>query len=197
MEEKAKKGTPILIWVLIVALIIIAGFAIWYFTKGSGDSTATTEETQEVVTTPDGWQTFNSIKYGFTVSYPADYTLAEGATGTIKMSKDSVEMVDLYVYAANGSGDSMMASQEALFTDDSKGYMIADEVVQMTAAGEPGRIANGVFGKNAGVSQTHDGVTGSAVFFIKDDNQFTIDSYDKGDATAKENFQTILSTLEF
>jgi len=193
MEEEAKQGSKAWIWILIVALIIIAGVAVWFFTKNDG-STASTETKTEVVI-PDGWKGFTSSKYGFSLSYPSDYTIEESAVGTLKLTKGSVEMIDLYVYAANGDEAGMMTSQEALYTDDAKGYMIMDEVIQGKVGSVTSKTVNGKFGKNAGVSQTHEGVTGSTTFFANDDKLFIFDSYDNGDAIAKQNFTDFLATI--
>jgi len=198
-EKKAKKGMPGWIWVVIVIAIVAIG-AIWFFTKGESSDSSDSQSTATATFTPTipaGWTGFTSNKYGFSMSYPSDYSLAEGATGTIKLSKGETEMVDMYVYATNGDGDGMMKSQEAMFTDETKGYMIMDEVIQTKVAGLNATTVNGKFGKNAGISQTHEGVTGGSCFFVEGDRQFIFDSYDNGDATAQKNFTDILASISF
>jgi hypothetical protein len=199
-ETKTKKSTPGWIWILIVVIVVAAGLTAWFMTRGEETEATTETETASATVTatiPDGWKGFTSNKYGFSLSYPSDYTLAEGPTGTIKLTKGTTEMVDMYVYAANGDGAGMMKSQEAMYTDETKGYMIMDEVIQTKVAGLAATTVNGKFGKNAGISQTHEGTTGSVVFFIQDDKQFTFDSYDAGDATARKTFTDILASISF
>jgi len=195
-EEKVKKRKPVWIWVLII-VVIVAALATWFLTREKNDTTDTSQTDQAVVTPPEGWQKYSSSKYKFSLYHPADYIVTEGATGTIKLTKGSAELIDLYVYAANGDPEGMMTSQEALYTDDAKGYMVADEAIQIKVANQNARIVNGKFGKNAGISQTHEGVTGSAIFFAKNDNFFVIDSYDRGDQAAKKNFDDLIATVDF
>ncbi|MEI8061557.1 MAG: hypothetical protein WCG99_04700 [Candidatus Berkelbacteria bacterium] len=198
-EEKVKK-TSVWVWVgVAVIVLVVAAVAIWALTKK--DDTTTTETTTEVakptVVIPDGWLGFTSQKYHFSLSYPSDYTIAEGPTGTLKFSKAGTELIDMYVYAANGDEDGMMTSTEALYTDDAKGYMIMDAVVQSKVAGITCKTVSGKFGKNAGISQTHEGVLGSTAFFTKNDAQYVFDSYDNGDAVAAKNFTDLLGTISF
>ena len=199
MEEKEKKGSPKWIWILVVIIVALVGAGIWYFSKGSSDSsdTASTSDTKVAAVIPDGWLGFTSSKYSFSLSYPSDYTIAEGPTGTIKLSKGATEMVDLYVTSAEGDSGGMMTSQENLFTDETKGYMIMDETIQTKAAGITATRVNGKFGKNAGISQTHEGITGSALFFIQDEKLFVFDSYDNADPIAMDNFDKIIGSLSF
>lgn len=194
MEEK-KQGSSAMIWVSVVIIVVVIGAAIWYLTRSKGETTGQTSTEQAAVTIPDGWKGFTSSKYGFSLSYPSDYTLAEGSTGTLKLTKDGKEMIDLYVYAANGDEAGMMNSQEALFTDDTKGYMIMDSVVQGKIGGVTSKTVYGKFGKNAGVSQTHEGVTGASAFFTNDDKLFIFDSYDNGDAVAQKVFTDLLASI--
>lgn len=195
MAEEAKKSS-LWIWIVVV-VVVIAGLAIWYFTRNdeSVSDVAQTEET--AITIPDGWLGFTSNKYHFSLSYPSDYTLTEGSTGTLKLTKDSTEMIDMYVYAANGDEAGMMTSQENLYTDDSKDYMIMDSVVQGKVAGIDAKTVSGKFGKNAGVSQTHEGVMGSSAFFATDDKLFIFNSYDNGDPIAQKTFTDLLGTISF
>lgn len=196
-EKKVKKGSLAWIWILVIVLIV-AGLAIWFFTKSENSkSTDDNSTATATVTIPDGWIGFTSNKYGFSMSYPSDYTLTEGATGTIKLTKGAIEMVDMYAYAANGDGAGMMKSQEAMFSDETKGYMTMDEVIQTKVAGLIATTVNGKFGKNAGISQTHEGTVGGSCFFVQDDKQFIFDSYDNGDTTAQKNFKDILASISF
>lgn len=197
---ETKKGSLTWLWAVIVIVILVA-VGVWYFTKS--DDTTTTETTDTAVTTTTkapkhaDWTLYTSAKYGFKLYYPATYTVAEGATGTIKLNKGTTEMVDLYVYNAEGDSGGMMKSQTALFTDDTKGYMTGGVEAATTVAGETATIITGTFGKNAGISQTHTGVKGSTVAFIKNDNQYVLDSYDNADATAITIFQDILADISF
>jgi len=197
---EVKKGSPKMIWAIVVIVILVA-VGVWYFTKS--DDSATTETTDTATTTTvktpthADWQKFTSAKYKFTLYYPTDYTLAESAVGTLKLTKGAVEMMDLYVYAANGDMPGMMRSQSALFTDDTKGYMTGGAETSLTVAGESAKKATGTFGKNAGVSQTHAGVKGSSVYFTRDDKQFIFNSYDAADATAIANFNDMMTDLSF
>ena len=106
-------------------------------------------------------------------------------------------MVDLYVYAANGDEAGMVKSQTALFTNDAKGYMTGGTAGATTIAGVSGTLINGVFGKNAGVSQTHEGTAGATVFFPKNDKLFILDSYDKADPAAMQIFDDIVLDFRF
>jgi len=197
-EEKAGKK-PIWIWIVVAALVvIIAAVVIWVLAKKDDTDTKTTTEVEKTsVVIPSGWKGFTSNKYHFSLSYPADYTIAEGPTGTLKFTKGSTELIDMYVYAANGDEAGMMTSTEALYTDDAKGYMIMDAVVQSKVAGATAKTVSGKFGKNAGISQTHEGVTGSTTFFAKNDALYVFDSYDNGDAVAAKNFTDLLGTISF
>jgi len=198
-EEKVKK-TPIWIWIVVAALVvIIAAVVVWAITKKDDTKTAetTTETEKSAVVIPDGWKGFTSNKYHFSLSYPADYTIAEGPTGTLKFTKGSTELIDMYVYAANGDESGMMTSTEALYIDDAKGYMIMDSVVQSKVAGATAKTVLGKFGKNAGISQTHEGVIGSTTFFAKNDALYVFDSYDNGDAIAAKNFTDLFPTISF
>lgn len=200
MPQEEVKKTPVWIWIVVAVLVvIIAAVAVWALTKK--DDTKTTETTTEVekptVVIPEGWKGFTSNKYHFSLSYPADYTIAEGPTGTLKFTKGSTELIDMYVYSANGDEAGMMTSTEALYTDDAKGYMIMDAVVQSKVAGITCKTVSGKFGKNAGISQTHEGVIGSTAFFSKNDAQYVFDSYDNGDAVATKNFTDLLGTISF
>lgn len=200
MSEETKKGTKGSLTWLWIAIVVIILAAVWFIFVRSGDSdTGTTDTSTPVSTAPkhDDWQKYTSAKYGFTLYHPTDYILEEGPTSTIKLKKGATEMVDMYVYAANGDEEGMMRSQEALFTDDSKDYMIADEAIQTKVAGATAKTVNGKFSKNAGLSQTHEGTTGTTVFFARDDKLFIFDSYDNGDAAAKEVFTDILADLSF
>jgi hypothetical protein len=199
MPQEEVKKTPIWIWIAVVALVlVIAGVAIWFLTKKSNTDTKTTKETEKAtVVIPSGWKGFTSNKYHFSLSYPADYTIAEGPTGTLKFTKAGTEMIDMYALAANGDEAGMMTSTEALYTDDVKGYMIMDSVVQSKVAGATTKTVLGKFGKNAGTSQTHEGVLGSTTFFAKNDALYVFDSYDNGDAAAAKIFTDLLGTISF
>lgn len=196
-----KKGSLTWLWAVIV-IVILAAVGSWYFFIRNNDTTTDTSDTAATTATTKApthadWQKFTSAKYKFTLYYPTDYTLAEGATGTIKLTKGTVEMADLYVYAANGDMPGMMRSQTALFTDDTKGYMTGGVETSLTVAGESAKKATGTFGKNAGISQTHAGVKGSSVYFTKDDKLFIFDSYDASDATSISNFNDMMTDLSF
>lgn len=201
-QDKAteeKKGSLSWLWAVIVIVILVV-VGVWYFTKS--DDSSTTENEGTTATTEKApihadWQKFTSAKYKFTLYYPTDYTLTESAVGTLKLTKGGVEMVDLYVYAANGDMPGMMKSQSALFTDDTKGYMTGGVETSLTVAGESAKKATGTFGKNAGVSQTHSGVKGSSVYFTRDDKLFIFNSYDATDATAISNFNDMMTDLSF
>lgn len=202
MPEEEKKKSSVWTWVAVVAVIVVlAAVSIWYFTKDTEEEstdTATEQQDEEsAVVIPDGWLGFTSAKYGFSLSYPSEYTIAESAVGTLKFTQNGTEMIDMYVFAANGDEEGMMTSQENLYTDDTKGYMIMDSVVQSKVAGVTAKSIYGSFGKNAGVSQTHEGARGIATFFAKNDKLFIFDSYDNGDETAVKNFTDFLGTISF
>ena len=163
MEDETKKKSKAWIWIIAAVIVVFAGLSIWYFTKGN--STSTSDDTKTAVTIPDGWLGFTSNKYHFSLSYSSDYKVEENAVGTLKFIKDGKEMIDMYVLATNGDEAGIMSAQEALFTNDEKGYMVMDSVIQGKVAGFTSKTITGVFGKNAGVNQTHDGVPGSASIF--------------------------------
>jgi hypothetical protein len=200
-EEKKVEKKDSKVWYFVITIIVvlaIVGAVIWYFSKKTDDTTTDSTATEKVtVTIPDGWKGFTSSKYHFSLSYPSDYTLAESAVGTLKFTKGGTEMIDMYVYAANGDEAGMMSSTEALYSDDTKGYMIMDSIVQGKVAGFTAKTINGKFGKNAGVSQTHEGITGSAAMFTTDNKLFIFDSYDNGDTVATKNFTDFLGTISF
>lgn len=198
MAEERKEGLSL--WVkIVVALVVVAAiFGVWKLTskKDSSVDTKATETAKSEVVIPDGWKGFTSNKYHFSLSYPSDYTLTESAVGNISLTKGDKEVIDLYVLAANGDEAGMMTSTEALYTDDAKGYMIMDSVVQGKVANFTSKTINGKFGKNASKTQgAHDGETGSAVIFTTDDKLFTFSSYDNGDETLKKNFEDFLKTI--
>lgn len=200
-EEEAKKSS-VWTWVVVgVVVIVLAAVAFWYFTRDneeeSAESTTTEQEEEVSVVIPDGWLGFTLQKYGFSLSYPSDYTIAEGPTGTLKFTKEGVEMIDMYVYAANGDEEGMMTSTEALYTNDTKGYMIMESVVQSKVAGATAKSIYGQFGKNAGISQTHEGTKGIVTMFAKNDMLFIFDSYDNGKDAAVKNFTDLLGTISF
>ena len=200
-DTLAKKSSPKWLWILVVLIILVIAFVVWFVTrdKKSDEESATTNKNETVVTAKHAsdWQLFTSKKYGFKMYYPKDYTLTESATGTIKLNKAAVEMVDMYVYSANGDESGMLKSQSALYTDDTKGYMTGGVETTLTVAGESAKKATGTFGKNAGVSQTHAGVKGSSVYFTRDDKLFIYSSYDNGDTAAITIFNDIMADLSF
>ena len=201
MPEEEKKKSSVWTWVAVAAVIVVlVAVSIWYFTRDNNEESTTVETEQEEETSvviPDGWLGFTSQKYGFSLSYPSDYTIAEGPTGTLKFTVDGTELIDMYVYAANGDEEGMMTSQESLYTDDTKGYMIMDSVVQSKVAGATAKSVYGQFGKNAGISQTHEGTKGIVTFFPKNDAIFIFDSYDNGKEAAVKNFTDLLGTISF
>lgn len=201
MAEEKKEGLSLWIKIVIALVVVAAIFGVWKLTSSKDEANDKTTETaataKSEVVIPDGWKGFTSSKYRFSLSYPADYTITEGSAGTFKMTKGSDEMIDFYAYAANGDEAGMMTSQEALYTDDEKGYMIMDSVVQSKIGGITAKTVYGKFGKNAGVSQTHEGVTGSATFLATDDKLYIFDSYDNGDEIAKKNFEDFLKTISW
>lgn len=201
-EVQVKKSSPVL-WIAIVILVILAALAVWYFTraKDSEETATTTTESTAATTAKEpkhaDWQVYESSKYGFKLYYPQEYTLTPGATGTIKLTKGTVEMADLYVYSTAGDSGGMMKSTTALYTDATKGYMTGGAEADTTVAGQSATMVTGTFGKNAGISQTHAGVKGSEVHFIKNDNLFVLDSYDNADAAAITIFQDMLADMSF
>ena len=202
MPEEEKKRSSVWTWVAVVAVIVVlAAVSIWYFTKDTEeeltDTTAEQQEEESAVVIPDGWLAFTSAKYGFSLSYPAEYTIAESAVGTLKFTQNGTEMIDMYVYDANGDEEGMMIAQEKLYTDDTKGYMIMESVIQSKVAGATAKSVYGQFGKSAGVSQTHEGTKGIVTFFPKNNAIFIFDSYDNGKEAAVKNFTDLLGTISF
>ena len=201
-EVVAKRGVGSWLWIIVTIVVLVGGLAAWYFISNKSDSGSKTSESAESAVTATApknadWQLYTSKKYGFKLYYPKEYTVAEGATGTIKLNKGTTEMMDLYVTSAAGDSGGMMKSQVALFTDDTKGYMTGGVESSTVAAGVSAKMLTGTFGKNAGIAQTHSGIIGRAVVFIKNDNQYVIDSYDNGDTAAKSIFDDMMADMSF
>lgn len=197
-QPEKKGGSKGWVWIVVVLLVIlIGGAAYWYFTKGSNDSNSETATVEPFTPKHSDWQKYESSKYKFTLYHPGVYTVQTGNTGTLKFIKDGVEMADLYVYSASGEGDRAVTAQVALFTDASKGYMTGGVESSTIAAEVNAKQVTGTFGKNAGISQTHAGIKGKVVIFVKDSNLYVIDSYDNGDTTAISYFDDIVSDMRF
>jgi len=191
-----KRSAKIWIWGVIVLIILASASAIWFFTKK--DSAEKTEETVVVEPKHSDWTLFTSNKYKFKLYHPSNYLLAESATGTLTLSDGAAQMIDMYVFdASDGSGDKMVKSQVALFTDETKGYMTGGVETTITAAGNSAKMITGTFGKNAGISQKHAGTKGSAVVFTRNNLMFIFDSYDNADFATNQIFLDILADMSF
>lgn len=196
-QEKSKKGSSKLLWIIIVIVVALLALGVWYFTKGKKVSTSTTSSKQAAVTAPAGWQKFTSSKYGYTLYYPAEYKAVEESSNALKLFKGDTPMMDMYSTSVTEPESDIKASA-ALYTDASKGYMTGGVEAPVTIAGQSGKKASGTFGKNAGAQiQIHDGIKGSYAVFAKGDRLWNIHSFDNGDATAQKNFSEILETLSF
>lgn len=193
-EEKGPKWLLIIIGVIVVVAIVAA----WQMTREKTSST-TVEETKTVATVKEpkhaDWQKFTSSKYGFTMYYPTEYTLAESAVGTVILSKGSTEMVDLYVTVASTSGDPV-ASAIAPYMDDTKGYMTSAAEVDTTAAGIEATMVNGIMGPKAAINP-HTGIKGGTIFFVKNGNLFALDSFYNDNVEDFQIFEDILADIRF
>lgn len=202
-EEKAEAGKGLPKGLLVVlSIVVIVAIAVggWWMTRGKAD-TKTTENTEtkteapaKVLKHPD-WQKFTSAKYGFTMYYPQDYTLAESAVGTIILSKGSTEMIDLYVTVASTSGDPV-ASAIAPYMDDARGYMTGASEVDTTAAGTEATMVTGILGSRVGINP-HVGIKGSTIFFVKNGNLFALDSFYNNNVEDFQIFEDILADMSF
>lgn len=199
VEKKVEESSSKVTWIIAVAIIIVAGIAVWSFAnKGDVDSTSKTD-TEETSTAPKhaDWQKFTSSKYGFTMYYPADYTLAESAVGTVTLSQGSNVMVDLYVTVASTSGDPV-ASAVAPYMDDARGYMTGAAEVDTTVTVDKieATMVTGMLGSKAGITPQV-GKKGSTIFFVKDSNLFALDSYYNDNTTDFQIFEDILADIRF
>lgn len=196
VAKKEEKKSLTWLWILI-AVVIIAGVLVLVFSKDKEEVTPTTTKTEEVSKHPD-WSEYTAKKYGFTINHPAEYTVSESAVGNLIFSKAGAEIVDLYVVSASGSDKAAaMKSQEDLFMSETMGLMVGDEAIQIQTAGLSATQVNGVFGKNGGINLSHEGVAGSAIFFIQNEMMFVFDSYDGGDKATRDIFTDMVDTVKF
>lgn len=198
-EKTVEKGSKSWLWIIIVVLVLVVALAVWYFTKNKNDESTTTStetpETTEKAPKHADWQKFTSAKYGFTMYYPAEYTLAESAVGSLVLSKGSTEMVDLYVTVASTSGDPV-ATAIAPYMDDTRGYMTGGAEVDTTAAGQQATMVTGYLGAKAGINP-HTGIKGSTIFFVKNGNLFALDSFYNNNVADFQIFEDILADMRF
>lgn len=192
------KSLIAIIGLIFVLAVVAAGCSTANDTEKKTESSPSTKTTTTKAVTlkqPD-WQTFKSKKYGFTMNYPKDYVLEESAVGTIILTKNSIEMVDLYVSVAGSSGDAVK-KEVATYMDSAREYMTgASEVDTTIASNINATMVTGVFGKNAAI-HPHTGTKGSTTFFVKDGNLFMIDSFYNDNTTDFQIYRDILDDLRF
>lgn len=201
-EKKFEKSSPKVLWI-VVTVIVIAAIALvaWFFTRAtdSEESTTSTETEQVTAKAPKhaDWQSYTSAKYGFTMYYPQDYTLAESAVGTVILSKGSTEMVDLYVSVASSSEDSVK-KEIAAYMDDTRGYMTGASEVDTTATtgAIEATMVTGIFGSKAAINP-HTGTKGSSIFFVKNGNLFALDSFYNDNTEDFFIFEDIVKDIRF
>lgn len=200
-QEKGKevaKGSSSWLWIVIVIIVILVGLGIWFFTREDSSTTTTTEtKTTSVAPKHADWQKFTSSKYGFTMYYPADYTLAESAVGTVTLSKAGSVMVDLYVTVASTSGDPVAAAI-APYMDNARGYMTSASEVDTTVTKDAieATMVTGTLGAKAGITPQV-GKKGSTIFFVKNGNLFALDSFYNNNTADFQIFEDILADLKF
>jgi len=198
--KDVKKGSLTWLWVLIV-IVIVAGIAVWYFTRGdkSDSGSATTNSNTAAVVAPKhtDWQKFTSGKYGFTMYYPADYTLAESAVGTLTLSKGAAVMVDLYVTIASASQDPVPYAL-APYMDDARGYMTGAAEVDTTATKDKieATMVTGTLGAKAGITPQV-GKKGSTIFFQKGEYVYVLDSFYNNNTADFQIFEDIIADIRF
>lgn len=199
--EAGKEGKGMAKWLMIViAVVVIAVIAVvaWWFTKGDDSLTSDSGSTQTVAFTPKhaDWQKFTSSKYKFDIYYPADYTVAESAVGTLTFSKAGAVMVDMYVTVASTSGDPVAAAI-APYMDDARGYMTgAAEVDTTVANGIETTMVTGTLGAKAGITPQV-GKKGTAAIFLKNGNLFTFDSFYNNVVADFTIYEDMLKDLRF
>lgn len=199
-KKKETKGSPKWLYAVIVIVVVVVIAGAWWMTREeeTTDSVSTEDVTQTASKAPKhaDWQKFTSSKYGFTMYYPTDYTLAESAVGTITLSKGSAVMVDLYVTVAGTSGD-QVAKAVAPYMDDTRGYMTGASEVDTTIAGDiEATMVTGTLGAKAGITpQT--GKKGSTIFFVRDGNLFALDSFYNDNVADFQIFEDILADMSF
>lgn len=196
-----KKGSKAWLWILIVAIVVIAGLAVWFFTKSDSSDTAKTGTEETVAFSPKhaDWQLFTSENYKIKLYHPANYTVTESAVGNLYVKEGAVEKADLYISSAEGSSDktALMKSQVATFMSATGGYMTGGSEVDTTAAGVDATMVTGTLGKNAGLSMTHTGEKGSAVTFIMNDYLVTVDGYWNGSTADFAIYEDMIKDIRF
>jgi len=197
-EKVGAKGTSAWLWIVIVVIVVLVGLGIWFFTKEDSSTTTTTEtKTTSVAPKHADWQKFTSSKYGFTMYYPADYTLAESAVGTVTLSKGGAVMVDLYVTVKSASQDPVPYAL-APYMDNARGYMTDASEVDTTVTTDAikATMVTGTLGANAGITPQV-GKKGSTIFFEKGEYVYVIDSFYNNNTADFQIFEDILADLRF
>lgn len=200
--EVKKEGKGMAKWLMVViAIVVIAIIAVgaWMLTRGDESSTSDEVETSDTAAfTPKhaDWQKFTSSKYKFDIYYPADYTVAESAVGTLTFSKAGAVMVDMYVTVASTSGDPVAAAI-APYMDDARGYMTSAAEVDTTVAdGIETTMVTGTLGAKMGIT-SQVGKKGTAAMFVKNGNLFTFDSFYNNVVADFTIYEDMLKDLRF
>lgn len=191
MEQQGSANSKI-IWIIAIIIIVLIAGGAWYFLKGKNSAGTTKNNTKVFSPKHADWTVYKSTKFGYSLSYPTDYVLAETGDKSINLSKGDKIVVELY-FANSGPIDSSVA----LYTDDAKGYMSGGKAESVTVAGTTGKKVSGIFGKWGGNRQKFEGMSGSSTIFNQGNWTFYLNSYDNGDATLAQNFTDIAADLTF
>jgi hypothetical protein len=79
MNSKGRNGSVVLVIVLVVVVVLAIAGGIWYY-KARQSSPAQPSSSEGVVDAPTSstaWTTYRNDDYGFSVSYPSDWTLSD------------------------------------------------------------------------------------------------------------------------
>lgn len=193
MDQQTGGANSKTTWIIaIIIILVLAGLAIWYFTKAKPSSTTTTSSKSTVYTPKHtDWTVYKSTKFGYNLSHPADYVLAETGDKSINLTKGDKIMVELYFSSSTSDG------AVAMYTEDAKGYMTGGKAESVTIAGTTGQKVSGTFGKFGGNRMVFEGIKGSTTIFEQGQYTFFLNSYDNADAAALEIYNDIAADLQF
>jgi hypothetical protein len=194
MDQQPTASKSKWVWIaLIIIVLAVAGVAIWYFTKNDKTSSPTSQNSTQKVYTPKNadWAVYKSAKFGYNLSHPKDYVLAETGDKSINLTKGDKIKVEMYYSSAD------VNSAVALYTDESKGYMTGGKAESVTIAGTTGKKVTGTFGKFGGNRMAFDGIKGSTTIFKVKEWTFFLNSYDNADVAALGIFNDIAADLKF
>lgn len=132
---------------------------------------------------------FENFDYGYTVTYPPEYTKLETTSGGLIFKFHNDTVLDYYF-------------KEGDYADSVDSYLNPDSEIFNPVSSNSIALSNvkakkilGVFGKEAGIRKEFDGKSGTVIIYPYKNGTFIIDSVDNGDPKIKSNFELILSKL--